>query len=84
MREIRTRLKKCQPYFIEKDLLPRLYFKEDKKDTEYWIFKYIFINHLSELCISIRLDFSRQTINYKLNKILERNHAIIEEFLANI
>jgi len=84
MREIKSKLKQCQPYFIERDLLPKLYFKEDDKKTEFWIFKYYFITQLSELCISIRLDFSRPTINYKLQKILNRNHALIEEFLANI
>lgn len=84
MKKIKTKLKHSQPYFIERDLLPKLYFKEDEKDTEYWIFKYYFIRDLSELSIGIRLDYTRETINYKLKNILKRNHALIEEFLNNI
>lgn len=83
MKEIRTKLKKCQPYFIERDLLPKLYFREDENNTEYWIFKYYFITQLTQLSISIRLDYSKQNINYLLHRILKRNHALIEEFLDN-
>lgn len=92
--EIKNRLKQCQPYHIETRLLPILYFKLDeceglldsqgnKRETEYWIFKYIFILHANELNIAIRLNYSQQTISYKLQQILERNKAIIEEFLVN-
>ena len=92
--EIKNRLKKCQPYHIEKDLLPKLYLKKDeceslvdcygnKRETEYWIFKYIFILHTNELNIAIRLNYSQQTISYKLQKILERNKTLIENFLVN-
>ena len=30
---IRNKLKKCQPYFVEKELLPLMYFKEDKNEN---------------------------------------------------
>ena len=92
--EIRNKLKKCQPYFIERDLLPKLYFKQepceeildsygDKKDIEYWIFKYIFIFHAYEQNIAIRLNYSQQNISHRLHRIIERNKTIIEEFLVN-
>lgn len=59
MNEIRLKLKKCQPYFIEHDLLPKIYFKEDKNNTEYWIFFYSFIRRLSDEAIGARLGYSR-------------------------
>lgn len=84
MKEIRTKLKQTQPYFIERDLLPKLYFKEDDNDTEYWIFKYSFIRHLSDLSIGIRLGYSRQHILRLTYKIIKNNHALITEFLNNM
>lgn len=84
MKEIRIKLKKCQPYFIERDLLSKLYFKEDEKDTEYWIFKYSFINKLSDKSIGIRLDYDETTIYRKALKIIKNNHALIKFFLENL
>lgn len=79
--KIRNKLKKCQPYFIERDLLPRLYFKEDAEEKEYWTFKYAFIRRLSDVSIGVRLGYTKQNIHYILKKILQANYAIIEEFL---
>ena len=92
-KDIRARLKKCQPYFIEKELLPNLYFKEEecdkllddngnKRDVEYWIVKYAFMRKLSDEAIGIRLGFESLTIYRRTLKFIERNLAIIEEFLA--
>lgn len=92
--KIKNKLRKCQPYLIERDLLPKLYFKQDecdklldsyghKRETEYWIFKYIFILHTNELNIAIRLNYSQQMISYKLQQIIERNETLITEFLVN-
>ena len=81
MKDLRARLKKCQPYYIERDLLPTLYFREDEKDIEFWIFKYAFIRRLTDVSISIRLGYTRQNIHYKLKSILKANKSLIEEFL---
>lgn len=81
MENLRNRLKDCQPYFIEKDLLPILYFKEDENNTEYWIFKYSFITRLSTLAIGVRLGYTRQHILNKLKQIIKANQALIENFL---
>lgn len=83
MKDLRAKLKKCQPYFIERDLLPNLYFKEDENDTEYWIFKYAFIRRLTDVSISIRLGYTKQNIHYKIKGILQANQALIEEFFNN-
>ena len=83
MNETKSKLKKCQPYFIERDLLPNLYFKEDENDTEYWIFKYAFIRRLTDVSISIRLVYTKQNIHYKIKGTLQANQALIEEFLNN-
>lgn len=90
-KDIRTRLKKCQPYFIEKELLPNLYFKEEecdildangnKRDIEYWIIKYSFLRRLSDEAIGIRLGFDRHQIYRRTIKIIERNLNFIENFL---
>lgn len=82
IKDLRIRLKRCEPYLIERDLLPKLYFKEDNRDTEKWIFKYAFIYKHTDETISIRLDYySRQAINRKMQHILESNRTLIEEFL---
>lgn len=90
-KDVRARLKKCQPYFIEKELLPNLYFKEEdcdlldnygnKRDVEYWIIKYVFIRNLSDEAVGIRLGYDRQQIYRRTLKIIERNLNFIENFL---
>ena len=81
MNEIRIKLKKCQPYFVEHELLPKMYFKEDENNTEYWIFFYSFIRHLSDEAIGIRLGYSRQHILVLTKKILRNNLTMVLEFL---
>jgi hypothetical protein len=92
--QLKNKLINCEPYLIERDLLPKLYFKEEecdkfldcygnKREVEYWIFKYIFIRGVTEDYIAVRLDYSQQTISYRLRKIIERNKTLIEEFLVN-
>ena len=84
MRNLRTELKNSQPYFIERDLIDKLYFKEDEKNSEYWIFFYSFIRGLSDEAIGIRLgNYDRYQIYRRTIKILETNKCLIEEFLSN-
>lgn len=83
MRELRNRLKQEQSYLIEKDLIPKLYFKEDKENTEYWVFFYAFVRKLTDLSISVRLGYSQQAISKKVHKILKNNKTLIETFLDN-
>lgn len=88
---IRNKLKRCQPYFIKKDLLPNLFFKEEesnildeygnKKETEYWIFFYAFVRRLSDVSIGVRLGYTQQWINKKITKIILNNYYLIEQFL---
>lgn len=90
-KDIRTRLKKCQPYFIEKELIDNLYYKEEdcelidcngnKRELERWIIFYSFIRKLSDDAIGIRFGFEGNTIYKKTLKIIERNLNIIEQFL---
>ena len=80
---LRKRLKECEPYFIEHELLPRLYLKEDIKETEYWVFFYHFIRKLNYRAIGVRLSYDHSTIAYKINNILKTNNTIIEEFILN-
>lgn len=82
MTNLKTELKGIQPYFIEKELLPKLYFKEDNNNTEYWIFFYTYIRGLSGLAIGIRLGYSKQHIYKKLDKIINRNRTLITQFIA--
>ena len=84
MKDLRAKLKKCQPYFIERDLLPKLYFKEDENNTEFWIFKYAFIRRLTDVSIGIRLGYTKQNIHYKIKGILQSNQSLMEEFLCNL
>lgn len=78
---IKNKLKKCQPYFVEKDLFPKLYFNEERLEQERWIFKYSFIRKLSDVSIGIRLGYTSQNIHYITKCILYANKNIIEEFL---
>ncbi len=84
--DVRNRLKKCQPYFIEKELIDILYFSEEinseGQNIERWIFFYAFVRKLSATSIGIRLGYSKQTINTRINKIINENLFLIEEFLT--
>lgn len=81
MKDIRIKLHNCEPYFIQYDLIPKLYFKEDKEEIEYWIFFYHFIRQLNYRAIGVRLGYDHSTIAYKLKKILTTNKTLIEEFI---
>lgn len=81
MNEIRIRLKHCEPYFIEHELLPLMYFRESENKTEYWIFFYSFIRRLSDEAIGVRLGYSRQQILNKTKAILKFNLTMIQNFL---
>ena len=81
MTSLRNKLKECEPYHIQYDLLPKLYFKEDKEEIEYWVFFYHFVRQLNYRAIGTRLGFDHSTIAYKMNKILQTNNSIIEEFI---
>lgn len=91
--QTKNKLKQCQPYFIEKDLIPKLYFKDEKfngryddygneKDTDYWIFYYTFIRKLTAQSIGIRLNFTRQNVSKRLLQIISANKFLIDNFLA--
>ena len=79
---IRKLLRDCEPYFIEYDLLPKLYLKDDEEQTEYWIFFYYFVRKLNYDAIGFRLGYKYNTIFYKLQNILKANKTIIEEFIT--
>ena len=81
MTTLRNKLRECEPYFIEYNLLPKLYFREDNQETEYWIFFYYFIRKLNYRAIGVRLGYDHSTIAYKMNRILQTNNTIIEEFI---
>ena len=84
MRDLRSKLKSCQPYLIQRDLYPKLFFRDDGRYTEKLIFKYAFIDRFRDEQISVKLDYySRQGINKKLHQILDANKYLIEEFLNN-
>ena len=80
--KIRQSLRNCEPYFIEYDLLSKLYLKEDEEKTEYWIFFYYFVRRLNYEAIGVRLGYTYNTVYYKLNNILKANKTIIEEFIT--
>lgn len=81
-KEIRVKLRTIQPYYIETDLIPRLYFKEDEKNTEYWIFFYRYIRKLEDATIGVRLGYDRKTIYIATLKIIENNYDIILNFYS--
>ena len=81
MNEIRIKLKDCEPYFIEHELLPKMYFRESENNTEYWIFFYCFIRKLSDEAIGIRLGYSRQHILNLTKKILKANKTMVLDFI---
>lgn len=81
MNETRIKLKHCQPYFIEHELLPLMYFKESENNTEYWIFFYSFIRRLSDEAIGVRLGYSRQHILNLTKKILKANKTMVLDFI---
>ena len=85
--DVRSKLKKCQPYFIEKEgLIDKLYLSDETnsegQNIEYWIFFYAFIRKLSDTAIGIRMGYTRQTIFLRTKKIIDRNLFIIEDFLT--
>ena len=83
MNNLKYKLKRCQPYFIEKELIPNLYFKEDEKELQYWIFFYSFIRKLSDEAISIRLGtYGRNSVNKKLLYIIHTNEYLITDFIS--
>lgn len=93
--EIKNKLKKSQPYLIQRDLLPKMFFKEDRvkretlhnelvsKETEYWIFFYSFIRKLPDVSIGVRLNYTPQNIHKKTLSIIKNNLFLIEDFLKN-
>ena len=83
IRLIKNKLKKCQPYLIERDLLPNLYFKEDVEEKEYWSFKYAFVRRLSDVSIGVRLGYTKQNIHYIIKNIIQANYSIIMDFILN-
>ena len=83
LKDIKNKLKQCQPYFIEKDLLPTLYFNEEYKEQEYWSFVYAFLRRLTDTSIGIRLGYTSQNIHYIIKRIIKSNESIIINFLHN-
>ena len=82
IKTIKIKLKKCQPYFIEKDVLPTLYFNEEKLEQEKWVFTYSFIRKLSDVSIGVRLGYTSQNIHYITKCIILLNKNIIENFIS--
>ena len=81
MKNLRIALRKIQPYFVEYNLIPKLYFKEDKDKIDYWVFFYHFIRKLNYRAIGARLGFDHSTIAYKMTNILKNNQKLIEDFI---
>ena len=79
--EIKNKLRECQPYHIEHNLIPKLYFKEDKNNCYYWIFFYAYVRQLNETSIGVRVGYERHTISRKLSFIIKSNISLIKEFL---
>lgn len=82
--KLKNKLKDCQPYHIEKDLIPQLYFKEDKDNTYYWIFFYAYVRKLNTTSIGVRCGYERHTIARKLTYIVKTNKTLINEFFNKI
>ena len=88
MKNLRTKLKKCESRIVELELYPKMYFREDEQPIEneppeeQMIFKYAFIVNLRDEAIGARIKgYNRFTIYKKTLKILENNKSLIEEFL---
>ena len=81
---IRRSLRECEPYFIEFELIPQIYFNDNDNEekTNYWVFFYYFVRKLSYLAIGVRLGYRENTIHYKLKNILKANKTIIQNFIA--
>ena len=81
---IRRSLRECEPYFIEFELIPQIYFNDNDNEekTNYWVFFYYFVRKLSYLAIGVRLGYEDNTIHYKLKNILKANKTIIQHFIA--
>lgn len=84
IKEIRIRLKDVEPRFIEKKLLPEIYFKEDEKNTEYWVFFYRYVRKLGDETIGVRLGYERKSIYNICLRIIKNNLTTITEFLHKL
>lgn len=80
-KEIRSKLKNYQPYYIEKELMPFLYYKEATKELEYWVFLYSFVRKLSDEAIGVRLGYNRKSVYNMALRIIENNLDLIVKFL---
>lgn len=79
---IRKLLKESEPALIKLELLPELWFKEDEKETEYWIFFYAFCYRFSDDMISQRLGYyTRKHVYNRTLKIIKNNYTVISRFL---
>ena len=77
-KEIRTKLKKSEPYRIEKELLPKLFFKNE---TEQFIFFYAFYRRLNEEAIGVRVHLDKTIVYRKELQIIKNNLSTITHFL---
>ena len=77
-KEIRTKLKKSEPYKIEKELLPELFSKDE---TEQWIFFYAFCRRLNDEAIGVRVYLDKTNIYRKELQIIGNNLSKITHFL---
>ena len=81
-KQIRKLLKEAEPARIKLDLLPEIWFKEDEKETEYWIFFYAFCYRFSDDMISQRLGYyTKKHVYNKTLKIIQNNYTLISRFL---
>ena len=81
-KQIRKLLKEAEPARIKLDLLPEIWFKEDDKETEYWIFFYAFCYRFSDDMISQRLGYyTKKHVYNKTLKIIQNNYTLISRFL---
>lgn len=77
-KKIRAKLKKSEPYRIEKELLPELFFKNE---TEQWIFFYAFCRRLSDEAIGVRVYLDKTNVYRKELQIIKNNLSKITHFL---